>query len=348
MILNNNKFIVYLTFILLLLGSSVFAQRPSVSATIEPSEIQVGEQAVITLDIKAPKGRQIQYPQFNYRDPLIKGIEVIQQLKADTTIEHEVMSIKQKYIVTSFDSALYNIPFIPIIDLSTKDTIKSKNLGLKVTFPALSDSTLNYLELMNSQQTDSINFDALQLADITDVQNPPFVWQDLLEYIWLGLLIALIILLLVLGIFFVTRKKKKGYFFTPVVKKAPHEVALEALNKIKSNKLWQHGREKEYYTELTDVLRTYVEKRFLINALEKTSDEILESLSYIAESDSAKENLQQILKLADLVKFAKYKPLIDENDLTLMNAYLFVNQTKIEEKPEEKEEEGVNTSQTNS
>lgn len=352
MILNKNKIIVYFTSLLLILGGSLSAQRPSVSATINPSEIQVGEQAVITLDIKTPKGKHVQYPQFNYKDLLIEGIEVIQQLKADTTIDHEVMTIKQRYIVTSFDSALYNIPFIPIIDLDSKDTIKSKNLGLKVTYPALSDSTLNYLEMMNTQKTDSIDFEALQLADITDVQSPPFVWQDLLEYLWLGLLIIFIIILVVAGIFFATRKKRKGYFFTPVVKKAPHEVALEALDKIKKHKIWQQGQEKEYYTSLTDVLRVYIEKRFMINALEKTSDEILESLKYISEGESAKDNLKQILKLADLVKFAKHKPLTDENDLTLINAYLFVNQTKIEEKPiegeENSEENSKNTNQTNS
>lgn len=348
MILNKNRIRIYLTAFIFLLGGTIQAQKPSVSATIEPSEIQVGEQAVITLDIKTPKAKHVQYPQFNYKDPLIEGIEVIQQLKADTTIENQVMTIKQKYIVTSFDSALYNIPFIPIIDLETMDTIKSKNLGLKVVFPALSDSTLNYLEQLNTQQTDSIDFEALQLADITDVQSPPFVWQDLLEYLWLGLLIFFIILIIVLGIFFATRKKRKGYYFTPVVKKAPHVVALEALDKIKNHKIWQQGLEKEYYTNLTDVLRVYVEKRFMINALEKTSDEIIESLKYISESESAKDNLQQILKLADLVKFAKYKPLPDENDLTLMNAYLFVNQTKVEEKPIEDENESANKEQTNS
>lgn len=321
----------------------VHAQKTSANATINPSQIQIGEQAVITLEIKAPKGRHLELPQYNYTDTIINGLEVILQAKPDTTIDHEVMSISQKYLVTSFDSALYNIPHLVVIDLDTKDTILTRNLGLKVVSPVLSDSTLAYLKLLETQQTDSIDFNALQIADIKPIQEPPFVWQDLLEYLWLAVLILVILIILVVGIFLITRKKKKGYFFTPIIKLPPHVSAINNLDKIKNEKIWHQGREKEYYTQITDTLREYIEERYGINAFEQTSDEILDSLRFEMESESAKENLQQILKLADLVKFAKYKPLIDENDLSLMNAYLFINQTKVEvsTNPEDDKKDGV-------
>lgn len=325
-----HRILFYFIICLLSFNAQAYAQKSSVNATINPAEIQIGEQAIITLDVKAPKGRRIALPQYNYGDTLITGIEVIEQLKPDTVIAHEVMSIKQRYLVTSFDSALYNIPYISIIDLDTHDTIRSRNMGLKVIAPMLSDSTMAYLELMNSEQTDSINFEELQLSDLKAIQEPPFVWQDLLEYLWLAVVITILLAIIVLGIFLMTRKKKKGYFFKPKVKLPPHVIALNTLDKVKAEKIWQQGREKEFYTLLTDTLRTYIEERYMINAHEKTSDEILEALGYVSESDSAKENLTQILKLSDLVKFAKYKPFTDENDLSLMNAYLFVNQTKIE------------------
>ena len=109
------------------------------------------------------------------------------------------------------------------------------------------------------------------------------------------------------------------------------EQAIKELDEIKQQKLWQQGRSKEYYTLITDTLRKYIEERFGINAMEMTSGEILDLIRKNSEAQSVYDNLRQILQLADFVKFAKMNPLPDENDLSMMNAYLFVNQTKEEE-----------------
>ena len=102
----------------------------------------------------------------------------------------------------------------------------------------------------------------------------------------------------------------------------PHKIMSE-------KKLWQNGRDKQYHTELTDILRQYIEQRFEVPAMEKTSDEILDELYELAETQKASlANLKQILSIADLVKFAKYQPLADENQLSFMNAKMFVEQTK--------------------
>ncbi|MFR9166101.1 MAG: hypothetical protein ACLVKO_07760 [Dysgonomonas sp.] len=323
-------------FLAVMLSVTVQAQKASVRATIQPPEILIGEQAVINLEVVTPKGDNILFPVF--KDTLVSGIEVLHMLPADTTIAHEVMTINQKYVVTSFDSALYHVPYIPVV--ANNDTIKSNDFGLKVSSLPLSPQVLSYLDQMKTGQTDSIDFEQLQLADIKPIQEVPFVWQDYLAYLWIVLLILLILILIGLGLYFVLRKKNKGYFFKPEVVLPPHVVAIKALDKIKAEKAWQHGQEKKFYTELTDVLREYIEKRFLINSFEKTSDEIISSLKMQLETDTPLENLQQILKLSDLVKFAKYKPLPNENDLTLVNAYLFVNQTKIE--PPVNENDGEN------
>ncbi len=96
--------------------------------------------------------------------------------------------------------------------------------------------------------------------------------------------------------------------------------------------MWQHGRIKEYHTELADTIRIYIERMFNINSMEMTSDEILEHAEFLkVDKSSAYSALRQILTLADLVKFAKWNPSPSDNELSLMNAYLFVNQTKIEE-----------------
>jgi len=115
---------------------------------------------------------------------------------------------------------------------------------------------------------------------------------------------------------------------------------MKELDEIKQQKLWQQGRNKEYYTLLTDTLRKYMVNRFGINAMEMTSGEILELIRLESEANSSYNSLKQILELADFVKFAKLHPLPDENELSLMNAYLFVNQTKVVEvaSPEESKE----------
>jgi hypothetical protein len=314
-----------------------YAQRTSARATIEPAEISIGDQAVITLEAIAPKGRTILFPEYQPSDTLITGIEVLSALPRDTVIADEVMTLKQRYLVTSFDSTLYHIPYMQVMDGT--DTIRSNGFGLKVSSPVLHESVLAYLERLNTNQTDSIDFAQLALSEIKDNLKPPFVWLDYLAYLWIALLILLLLALIGAGLYFALRKKKKGYFFKPLVILPPHVIALQKLDKIREEKIWQRGLEKQFYTDITDVLRGYIEKRFYVNAFEKTSDEILETVKIYAEADSSIDSLTQVLKLADLVKFAKYKPLPNENDLCLVNSYLFVNQTKVE--PPVSEENGA-------
>lgn len=306
---------------------SVVAQRLTAKASIQPYEIAIGQQATISLEVIAPKGRQLVMPAF--ADTLVSGLEVLAKLKADTVYAHEVMTITQKYIVTSFDSALYHIPYMPVID--GIDTIKSNGFGLKVVSPNLSEATLSYLEQLKTQQTDSLEFDKLGVFDIKAIQKPPFVWQDYIIYILIVLLILLVLVAVGISIYMYMQKKKKGYYFKPIVIDPPHIVALHALNHVKEEKLWQRGKEKEYFTEITDILRKYIEDRFGVNAFEMTSDEIINIINNFMVAESSEDGLKQVLKLADLVKFAKYKPLLDESNLSLVNAYLFVNQTKKEE-----------------
>lgn len=320
-----------------LLGCLTFtlhAQKSTVKATINPSDILIGEQAIIDVEVIAPKGRNIIFP--TYQDTLVTGVEVLKMLKPDTVMT-EVMKISQKYVVTSFDSTLYHIPYMEVIDGA--DTLRTNDFGFKVSAPQLSEQSLAYLEQLKNNETDSIDFDKLQISDIKTVQNPPFVWQDYLEYLYIPLLILLVLAIIGLGVYFFLRKRKKGYYFTPKVILPPHVVALEGLDKLKASKLWQKGQEKEYYTELTDILREYIAGRFNIAAPEMTSDDIISSVDLVTDTKSTTESLAQILKLADLVKFAKYTPFVNESDLSLVNAYLFVNQTKKEEQPLEEQKE---------
>ena len=305
-------------------ATPVVGQRASAHATIQPTEILIGEHALIDLKVITPKDKVISFPV--YENEIIPGIEVIAMLPPDTVIENNVMTLNFKYVVTSFDSTLYHVPFIPVFDGT--DTIFSNSFGLKVTSPELSDSTLSYLDKINRGETDSIDFKQLQINEIKPIKKAPFVWTDFLWILWLILGVALLLALIGLIIYLIVNKKKKGYFFTPPVVLPAHVRAANELDKLKAEKIWQQGREKEFYSKLTDILRRYIYEREGINAMEMTSGEILNNIRQISDVDSVYNNLKQILSTADLVKFAKYKPYPDENDLSMVNAYFFVNQTK--------------------
>lgn len=323
-------------FLLTSITHRAFAQRASVQATVQPAEIQIGEQALLNLRVIAPKDQTIQFPV--YQKEIVPGLEVLTMLPPDTVIENNVATMNFKYVVTSFDSTLYFIPHVPIFDGT--DTIFSNSFGLKVTSPVLKDSTVAYLEKLNTRQTDSIDFRQLQLNDIKPLQKPPFVWTDYLWILWIVLGLILLLLLIGLTILLVLRKKEKGYFFVPPQVMPPHIRAIRELDKLKAGKIWQQGREKEFHTQLTDILRRYMSERYRINAMEMTSGEILDEIQKKSEETSVYDNLLQILSVADRVKFAKHKPYADENDLSMINAYLFVNQTREPDPlPDKKEQE---------
>ena len=115
------------------------------------------------------------------------------------------------------------------------------------------------------------------------------------------------------------------------------EVALEKLDEIKAQKIWKDGKVKEYQTELTDVVREYIGRRFEVHSTEKTSDETLREMKPLIDKDLY-GRLSKMLQLADLVKFAKWHTTPDENEQGLLTAYDFVNETKIVESQESKEE----------
>jgi hypothetical protein len=248
-------------------------------------------------------------------DTLMTGVEVLNLSKADSTeIENDRLVIKQDVLITSFDSSLYLLPPLKVID--GVDTVYSNQVALKVsTIP------------VNADKPEGFN-------DIKTVWKPPFVWADYYPIIY-GILLALFLICVIAYIVKRIRAKKSLIPFKKEEPKLPpHEQAIKELDEIKQQKLWQQGRSKEYYTLITDTLRKYIEERFGINAMEMTSGEILELIRKNSEAQSVYDNLRQILQLADFVKFAKMNPLPDENDLSMMNAYLFVNQTKVEEMQE--------------
>lgn len=315
-----NKGILFIAIVLSFLqGTKLYAQQTLIDVSIDSAAILIGEQTVLHLTVTTDNGKNVIVPIPN--DTLMTGVEVLNIAKADTTvIDNNRLLIKQDILITSFDSSLYLLPPFKVIDQT--DTIYSNQVALKVsTIP------------VNIDKPDEFN-------DIKDTWDPPFVLADYYLLIY-GVLFACFLICL---IGYILKRLRNRQSIIPFKKQEPKlppfEMAMKELDEIKQQKLWQQGRNKEYYTLLTDTLRKYMVNRFGINAMEMTSGEILELIRLESEANSSYNSLKQILELADFVKFAKLHPLPDENELSLMNAYLFVNQTKVVEvaSPEESKE----------
>jgi hypothetical protein len=292
--------------ICLFVNIQAWAQTPVISVSLDSAKLLIGQQTLLHLEIAADKGSDLQLPYI--QDTLMNGVEVLEISKPDTVdIGNNRMQIKYDYLVTSFDSALYQLP--PFELIAGTDTFYSNELSLAV-------STLK------------VDTESGKFYDIKDVMNPPLVLADYIDI----MLYILGVCILILIAFYIFLRKKKQKPLLPFKKEEkpelpPHVRAIQALDEIRARKLWQQGKEKEYHSSVSDVIRKYIEERFSVNAMEMTSDQILRNTRGVSEMDFVFNNLKQLLLLADLVKFAKYHPLPEENELSMMNAYLFVNST---------------------
>ncbi len=168
----------------------------------------------------------------------------------------------------------------------------------------------------------------LAITDIKDIEKAPIWWWGIFRWV----LLAIVLLLLAVGGWYLWRwyqknRKPEEEPIDPELLRPADEVALEKLDEIKAQKIWKDGKVKEYQTELTDVVREYISRRFDVQSTEKTSDETLRAMKPLIEKDLFSK-LSKILQLADLVKFAKWHTTPDENEMALTTAYEFVQETK--------------------
>ncbi|MBP5477717.1 MAG: hypothetical protein J6Y00_08575, partial [Paludibacteraceae bacterium] len=177
------------------------------------------------------------------------------------------------------------------------------------------------------------------ITDIKPIQKAPVWTWGILRWVVLLLVLAL----LGTGIYFLVRHIRDGRsLLQPYVHKEPErpaeEVALEKLDAIREEKIWQAGREKDYHTQLTDVVREYIGRRFDVHSTEKTSNETLREMkTALKDRKELYTGLSQMLQLADLIKFAKWKATPDENERSLQTAYQFVKETTPQDEPKEEE-----------
>lgn len=296
----------------------------TVEARIDSLQMLVGQQTGITIDVSCDGKATVELPIFQKGQQLAPGVELVEMMAADTTKldDGHRMQVTRKYIVTAWDSSFYYIPPMKV-RVNNKEYL-TKNLALKVY--TLDVDTLHYDQYFGPK----------------DVMDAPFSWDD-----WKPVIASLVLILLLSGLaaylVYILRTGKPLIRIVRRKRKEPaHKVALTAIERIKTERTWAQEDSKEYYTQLTDTLRTYIQERYGFSAMEMTSGEIIERLTQENDEEALAE-LRELFQTADLVKFAKWTTLINENDANLMTALEYINQTKQEEDPNQPQEEVIVT-----
>lgn len=304
------------TFLIALITSVLqISAQVQVEASIDSIQIFVGEQVHVTLSATAKEQSKVEFPQFKPTEYITPGIEVLgtEELESKQQ-DNGFVTRRMVYTMTSFDDTLYYIP--PMKVKIDGKPYESKSLALKVL----------------TIEVDTTNVD--QFFGPKDVQDNPFQWSDWSLSFWLSVLF-LLLLAVVYYLYLRLRDNKPIITHIRIVKRLlPHQKALQQIEQIKADKMVSSENSKEYYTKLTDTLRKYIEERYGFSAMEMTSSEIIDHLM-ATQDESALSELRHLFLTADLVKFAKYSTLINENDANLVNAIDFINQTKLENEPQE-------------
>ncbi|TZF81850.1 protein BatD [Pedobacter sp. BS3] len=309
------SFLKYSLFVFLIafavLAKPAFAQQITAEASLDTSSIVMGDQTTLHLRVHLPAKAQVAFPAL--ADTITGKIHIVSSSKPDTLNNKNsgAKTITQNYVITAFDAGAHTIPALEI--QSPRGAVKTNPLTLYVQSVTVDTSKAIY--------------------DIKQPLAVSYTWIDWLKDHWLWIVLPLFVLGVIAAAIYYFRKKPVKQ--TAPVKAEPalpaHVVALNKLRELGEKKLWQQGLIKQYYSELSDVLREYLERRYTIPAQEQTTDEILRSLKHRDISGSDSDRLRQVLTLADLVKFAKEQPLPAENELSMEMSVGFVESTKMRE-----------------
>ena len=314
--------------LLLASGTALRAQDvPAVRARVEPDSIGIGDRFDYVIEVDKDLVQVVQFPEFAPAGE--GGIELVESLPVDTlSRDGRRLRLAKRYRLAAFDEGRYNLGTARVLyaDKNIVDTLRSR------------DSV--YLEVTTFQ----IDSTSQSIYDLKPQKTLPFRFREISGFLYLGAWI----LVLLTGIFFAlrywlaSRGKGLGDLFKPAPPQPPHVVAIRALEALHHQKLWQNNRHKQYYSQLTDILRTYIDGRWGVSAMEMTSDEIIAAMRTVELQDKARMDLTAILRDADLVKFAKATPDGEQNEADYLKAYYFVEETKlVNDGPETVEDEQI-------
>lgn len=283
--------------------------QDTILVRLSPKSIKVGEISTMQWTAEIPSNvRVVSIPQLP--DSFPSGIEVINRSQIDTSSKNNRLSYRQKLEVSAYDSGRFAVPVLKLAYLDA-------NADTQIV---LSDSIFLNCSTVPVDTTKAIK----DVKDIYEVDyTKPFPWWIVFLVLGLGVL-TLIIILIIRN----RRKKKPEEEIVETKYIDPAEEALQKLKKMHEERSWTKVNAKHFYTDLTNIIRRYLERQFNIDAEEMVSSEIIDALKKNVFHDDAIQLLSPVLKTADFVKFAKYKPLPGDFEETLSNSIAFVERTK--------------------
>lgn len=288
------------------------AQQVSATAELNNKEYLIGDYIRMNISVSDTGTAIIQWPDVR---SIVSDFEFISASAIDTLHTKSNTTYSQEIVFSIYDSGFYKLQPIDVYYKLKKDTNN---------YLAQTDSISLFIHTINVDTTQAIK----PIKSITEVS----VKNYLPFYIAGGVLLLAMLTWLFVRYF---KKKKKEPKEEPLTPHSLYELTFEKLQTLDHKKLWQQepvsGEStgtKLYYIELTEIIREYIEHRFKLPALESTSDEIIELLVKAGVNIKQIEHINSILLLADLAKFAKSKPLPEENILSMEYSKEFVETTK--------------------
>ncbi len=300
-------------FITMLLPGLLAAQSVRTSASLDSAIIRIGEQVQLTLQVEYPQGEaggEIGWPIFETE--LAPHVEVVHASQRDTLIVDDgggasFVRIVQRLSITSFDTGYWAIP--PFRFMVGGQAVETAALLVEV----------------RGVQLDP----AIAMHGIKPIHELPFsllFWMRNNALILAG---GALLALLIAGLVHRLRKRPTHTVIASAVKEVLplHERVRRDLLALEGERLWQQGQHKGYQSRLTDLLRGYIEERYQVPAMERTTDELLHELRVSPLSNDQRQQLANMLHLADMVKFAKAVPTPHENEHMMAAALRFVHDT---------------------
>jgi hypothetical protein len=285
------------------LSAAVKSQDISVTSKLDKPTILLGDQTVLRLSASVPANGKVSFPVLT--DTLSAKVQIVGVGKLDTLKDQSGRwTINQAYTITAFDSGVQTIPSFTF----TADGKEYKTDPIPL-------------------QVEAVKVDTTKA--IYDIKQPLAVKYGFMD--WLRdnsgkVLLGLLLIIVLIGLWLYFKKRKKPV--PEIVEVKPiiplHIQALNKLTALKDKKLLEQDQVKQYHSELTDIIREFLEKRYKIRAMEQTSDEIFSGIRHLEIDEENRNRLRQILTLADLVKFAKQKPFVSDNVQSMDNALNFV------------------------
>lgn len=300
---------------LIIVSLSTFASNISLITKLDTNQILIGDQVKLSLEVVHDRTTEVAFPELSktLKVDSVRSLEVLSAHR-DTAAQSSGMARELiTYTLTVFDSGYYVIP--PL-------TVQYKEAGADSFSVLLSEALLLTVKSIQIDTLDSFK-------PIKEPLTLPFQLSEILIELLIG---GAILLAIAFAILYFSKRKKKPLLIKKFIRKEPpHETALSRLRALDEKKLWQQGEVKPYYSELSEIIREYLENRYGFPALESTTDEIMDRIVVSGISNKMREDLRIFLQTADLVKFAKALPQPDEHKRFMDAGVEFVKTTKTDE-----------------